>query len=121
MVGKGDELEGERGAPRVAVEPPQVAERSVRRNGALEAFEVLLGIATQDLDEQVVHRPEVVMHELGLQPRLGCDPPRSDSRVPLLEQELLRRIDQLGACFRVLRTDSPGCHADHLATVDRGC
>ena len=41
----------------------------------LEAGEVLLGPAPEDLEEEVVHRAEVVVDELRLQPGLGRDPP----------------------------------------------
>ena len=75
VVRERDELDRERGAAGVGVQLPERAQRPVGGDRALEAGEVLLGPAPEDLEEEVVHRAEVVVDELRLQAGLGRDPP----------------------------------------------
>ena len=106
VVRERDELDVERGAAEVGVELPERAQRSVGRDRAARtARDVLLGPAAEHLEEEVVHRAEVVVDELRLEAGLGRDPPRRDRGVALLEQQLLGRVEQLGAGAGVLGAD----------------
>ena len=84
------------------------------------ARHVLLGPAPEHLEEEVVHRAEVVVDELRLEAGLGRHPPGGDRGVALLEQQELGGVEQLGAGLRVHGTDAAGRgggrHADYLAT-----
>jgi hypothetical protein len=48
-----------------------------------EPLEAFLDPAAEDLQEEVVHRPEVVVHELGGDARLLADPARRHRGVAL--------------------------------------
>jgi hypothetical protein len=108
VVGQRRELDGEDRTTLVGVEPPQRAQRAVGRDLALEADEALVGSAAEDLEEEVVHRAEVVVHQLRLQARLGTDPPGGDGGVAVLEQQLLGGVDEQGARLGVGGADAAG-------------
>ena len=113
-------------APRgSALSRHRFAQRAVGGDGPLEAGQVLLGPAPEDLEEEVVHRAEVVVDELRLEAGLGRDPPRGDRGVALLEQQLLGGVEQLGAGLGVLGADAAGRGRGrprrHLATSAARC
>ena len=109
VVGQRDELDVEGGAAGSALSSQSVAQRAVgRRSPARTAREVLLGPAPEHLEEQVVHRAEVVVDQLRLEAGLGRDPPRRDGGVALFEHQLLGRVEQLGPGLRVLGADPAG-------------
>ena len=74
MVRQCDELGHEGGTTGIGVEAPQRPQRVVGGDGALEVREVLVGAAPEDLEEEVVHGAEVVVHELWLETRLRPHP-----------------------------------------------
>ena len=53
-----------------------------------------LGEALEHLDEELVHRPEVVVNEPLVGPGLGGQPARTDPRVPDLHQQALGRVEK---------------------------
>ena len=108
MVRQRDELDVEGGAPEVGVELPQRMQRAVGRDRPFDAGHVLLGPTSEHLEEQVVHRAEVVVHELRLETGPGRDPPRGDGRVALVQQQPLGRVEQLGTRLGVLGSDAAG-------------
>ena len=99
MIGEGDELGRQRGARIVEAEVPEGAQRLVGLEGRRLPGEPLLGAAPEDRQVQVVHRREVVMHELRLEAGFGGDPPRRHRGVPLRQQQTLCRIEQDGTVF----------------------
>ena len=96
VVGQGDELGHEGGTTGIGVEPPQRPQRVVGGDGSLEVGEVLLRPAPEDLQEQVVHGAEVVVHELRLEARARPHPSRGHGCIALVEQELLGGIRAAG-------------------------
>ena len=117
------ELHDERGAAGIGVEVPERAQRAVGGHRSFDARHVRLGTAPEDLEEEVVHGAEVVVHELRLEAGLGRDPSRRDGGVALLEEQQLGCVEQLGAALGVLGADAAGRgsgrHARQLATPAR--
>ena len=74
VLGHRQELDREGCGTGVGVELPQSPERHPAGENALDARQILLGPATEDLDEEVVHAMEVVVHELRFEAGLGPDP-----------------------------------------------
>src|SRR3546814_7758201 len=100
-----EEHRGERGAGRLAAELPQRAQRLLGCEITGLALEVQRGTPPEEGEVQVVHRAEVVVDQLRLQPRRGRHQPRGDAGVALLEHELLGRIEEGRADLGVLRDD----------------
>ena len=73
-----------------------------------EVLEALVGPAAEHLDEEVVHRLEVVVDELGLEPGLRADPPRRDRGVAVLEQQPLGGVEEPGPGLRVGGAEATG-------------
>src|SRR3546814_10808451 len=94
MIGDRRQLGGQRRAGWIAVELPQCAQRFGRCQRFVEPLQAALVDATDDGENQIVHRQEVVVQQLRLQSGLRRDLPRRDADVADAAQNLLGRIDE---------------------------
>ena len=118
VIGQGHELHGQGSAPRVAAQLPERPQWLIGGQGTVLTFERLLGAATEERQEQIVHRAEVVMDELGLQSGPRRDPTGGHRRVALFEHDLLRRLDQRCSGLGRLGADAtPRGHPGILAAA----
>jgi hypothetical protein len=56
--------------------------------------EVLVSATAEHLEEELVHRPEVVVDKLRLEAGPRTDSPGGDRRVPVLQKQLLSGIEE---------------------------
>ena len=122
VIGQGHELHGQGGAARVPAQVPERPQWLIGGQGTGLTFERLLGAATEERQEQIVHRAEVVVDELGLQSGLRRDATGGHRRVALFEHDLLRGVDQGCSGLGRLGADAtPRGHPGILASaVDGG-
>ena len=100
---------GERG---IGAEPPQRPQRLRRLQRSRLHLKTFFGAAAEDLEEQLLHGAEVVVHQLRFQPRLARKTARRHRGIALFDHQLLGRVEQQAAVLRVRRPDPAGrCHA----------
>ena len=101
VVGQGDELDVQGCPAEVGAEPPQRPKRAVHLQRPGECVDTRFRAAAVDLEEEVVHAAEVVVHQLRLDAGLGGDASRCHGRVALPEHQPLRRVEQARSGLRV--------------------
>src|SRR6185437_4427661 len=89
-------------------------QRLRRVEGAGLALEALVRPAPEQRQEQVVHRPEVVVDELGLEAGPGRNAAGRDGGVALLQHEPLGSVEEHAPRLRGLGADSSGCRAHRV-------
>ena len=108
MVGQRNEFHRDRGGRRIGTEPPQRPQRLRRLQHHRLHLEPLFGAASKRRQEQVVHRAEVVVHQLRLERRPFRDPTRSHCGITLFEHQLFGGVEQHRAVLRVRCPDPAG-------------
>ena len=64
MIGQADELHGDTRPGRIDAELPERVQRLPAAHQLLLEFEALFGAPAEDLEQQLVHGAEVVVHQL---------------------------------------------------------
>ena len=103
-----DELSVEVSVRAVQQQIPKRPERLRRGKHFLLSRQASSGSPPEQLNEQIVHRLEVVVDGVG-KPRLAGDPSRTDSRVALLEHERLGGIEERRSRRRIVMWSSSAC------------
>ena len=112
VIGQRHEFHGDPGERGIGAESPQRPQRLRRLQHLRVHLEAFFGAAAEDLEEQLLHGAEVVVHQLRLQPRLVRKAARRDGGIALFDHQLFGRVEQQAAILRVRRPDPAGrCHA----------
>ncbi|MDF2584959.1 MAG: hypothetical protein K0R33_3602 [Mycobacterium sp.] len=92
VIGQTHEFHGQPGGLLVGAEQPDRPQR-LRRQRRLQHHQSLFGAAAEHRQEQVVHGPEVVVHQLRLETGPLGDPARGDRGVTLVDHQCLRSVE----------------------------
>ncbi len=111
VIGQCHEFHGNTRERGIGAEAPQCPQRLRQLQHLRMHLEPFFRPATEDFQKQLFHGPEVVVHQLRLQPGPVREAARRHRGIALLEHQLLGGIEQQDAVFRVRRPDSAGrCH-----------
>src|SRR6516165_6063890 len=102
MVRERDELHRDRVIRGFVSEFPERPKRLRVVEYLSQPFEAALRPPPEQLDEQLVHRAEVVVDEAVVHAGLGRYPSARYSGIPLFDQETLCRVEQRGPGYRVV-------------------